>query len=245
MKKMILISICIILSGTFNFADHKVTYVSRTDGYYYGGVNTPEEVYEQVIWIGDAKLAYITDARRVVVDLKSKRMAVILTGMKKYAMTELPFKMAGILPDNLEKYLAGLQTQGEVKVLSGKKKIGKYNCNVYESSSWILYQGDKVNEIDTKFFTSTDFAFDLDQYNKLNKHLRVLRNYGPEFIFELDKLKGIPVYTESYFYPKGFAVKNTSEIKSTEELTPPAGIYEIPEGFEKVEKLSMQEFRTR
>ena len=245
MKKIFILILILFFSTIFAFADYKITYVSKTDGYYYGGVNSPEEVYEQVIWIGAGKLAYITGKRRVVVDLKSNRMAIVLIGMKKYAAAELPFKMEAVLPDNLVKYLAGLQTKGEVKPLADKKKIGKYECNVYKSSSWIIYQGDKVNEIDTKFFTSSDFAFDLEQYDKINRHLRVLRNYSTEFISELEKLKGIPVYTESYFYPKGFAVKNTSEIKAVEELTPPPGIYTIPDSFKKAEKLSMQEFRTR
>lgn len=245
MKKKFILIFIMFFAAIFTFADHKITYVLKTDAYYYGGVNTPEEVYEQTIWMGAGKLAYITGDRRVVVDLKSNRMAIILKVMKKYIAVELPFKMEAVLPDNLVKYLAGLQTRGEVNPLTGKKMIGKYECDVYESSSWIIYQGDKVNEIDTKFFTSSDFQFDLEQYDKINRHLRVLRNYSPDFISELNKLKGIPVYSESYFYPKGFAVKNTSTIKSVDEMLPPPGIYTIPDGFEKAEKLTMREFRTR
>ena len=245
MKKIFFLIIIVSLAVIPVLSDFKITYESRTEGYYYGGVNYPEEVDEQVIWIGGETFAFVTDARRVVIDLKEGIMALILTGLKKYAVTELPFKLSGVLPDELVKYLAGVETQGNLKALPEKKNIDKYECSVYESSSWILYQGDKVNEIDSRFFVSIDVPLDLVLYEKMNRHLRVLRNYSPAFITELEKLEGIPVLVESYFYPKGFAVKNTSILRSIEDVVPPAGIYTIPETFEKTDKLTMQEFRIR
>lgn len=245
MKIFILISIVILMTVSFMFSDHKVTYVSKTDGFYYGGVNNPEEISEQVLWIGDGKLAYITKAKRVVIDLEKNKTAIILTGTKKYIETELPFKMAGILPENLVTYLKNVQTSGKVKITAEEKKFEKFKCRIYESASHIMYQGNKVNEIDTNFWISEDVPFDLVQYEKMNKNLRVLRNYSPAFIAELEKLNGFPVYTESYFYPKGFGVKSTSKVSSIKKSDPPSDIYSIPAGFEKTDKLTMQEFRIR
>ena len=153
--------------------------------------------------------------------------------------------MSKLVPENLAAYLKNIQYTGTVKEKGEKKQIGKFKCRGYEINSYLVFEGNRENETDSTIWVTTDVPFDWKQYSKMYTNLRKLSNFGDKLINELEKIKGFPIITELFFYPKGFSVKSTSEVIVISKKKPPAGIYSVPEGYTKKEKLTIRDLRNR
>ena len=245
MKKFLVLIMIIGISALSLTADVYIKQALHTDGYYYGGVNSPEENGVNEVWIGKKKLASLTENRLVIVDAEKKMAFVVNRGAKTYVESPLPLDLSKIVEDNLVPMIQPYRYKGTVKETGKTKKIGSRECREYEINTYVIYQGDRVNETDTTVWASTDVPFDLDIYESLTATQHMLRNFGDSLIEELKKIKGITIAANGLFYPKGFGVKSTVKVLEMAEKEAPAGIYSVPEGYTKKEKLSLQDLRNR
>jgi len=245
MKKIFVLIIVIGISTVFINADVYVKQKLYTDGYYYGGVNRPAEDTENEIWIGKKKMASFTKNRMTILDMEKNRAFIINRNAKTYSETPLPLDLSTLVESNLVPRLQATQYTGTIKETGKTKKIGKYECRGYEINTYIIYEGDRVNETDTTLWTTSDVPFDVETYRRLSITQQKLRNYNDAFIDELKKIEGFVIAREALFYPKGFSVKSTAAVVEISQKDPPAGIYSVPAGYTKKEKLSIQDLRNR
>lgn len=245
MKKYLFVIVMVIITAVVMNADVYIKEKTHTDSVYHHGTVEPATDTVNEFWIGNKKMAAITEGRIVIIDLNQKRFIFANRKEKIYVETTLPLDLAKILPEQLHGRFAMFRTKGEVKETSEEKKIGKWDTKCYEINTWIIYEGARLRQIDTKAWFTTNVPFDLDVYMEILPVFLKLGNYDEALINEMKKIKAVRVSSETMRYVDGKAVKSKREIKEMSEKNAPAGIYSIPKAFKKKDQLTMQDLRTR
>ena len=59
------------------------------------------------------------------------------------------------------------------------------------------------------------------------------------------KIKGFWISSETTMEMMGAKIRTTSEVVEISKKTPPAGVYSVPAGYTKQDKLSMQDMQNK
>jgi len=224
-------------------ADIYVQQESHTDSYYYGGIPYPEVDEMEEVWIGDNVYAYITERRNVVVDLNRNMLLFINHRDSTYVNSPLPFDWSNLVSDELAARLQMFQTTGTLEESEEVKKIGEWECQRYDITSWIPYEGNTYDEKETVIWVTRDVPFDLNMYGEIIIILRQLMNYTIEFVNELATVKGFLIAAETVTYVKGFGYQSTDRVIDISEKMPPAEVYAVPKGYTEKEELTLEDLR--
>ncbi len=227
MKKIVLFLI-IILSTTL-WADYYVKQVTYTTA----GNNKSQSKQYSETWLGDNVIATIVSATSTIINGKQKTFTMLIHKNKTYIQGKLPFNMLKFLPEAyvaLTKQMLSSMTI-KVKKTNEKKKILKYNCSAYAIEMSV--GGMKMN---IKMWVSKEVPFDYKKYKSLTEEqLKATMNLNnPSKINEIKKIDGFPLATETNSLGQN-SINKTVELK---KCSPPKGIYSIPKGYKKVDKLS-------
>lgn len=232
-----------ITAASFIHADVYIKQKSHTDGYYYGGVNRPAVDSTNELWLGDGKIAHITENSITIIEKEKNRALIINKSDKTYVETTLPIDLSKLGPEQVAPIIQGIRYKGTVKKTAKTKTIGKRKCKGYAMNTYMVYQGNRDNEMDTTLWASKDLPFDMNKYRDLVFNIYRLRNYSDELLEEMKKIDGFRIAAESLFYPKGFSVKRTTEVLEISAKEPPPGVYSVPESFTKKERFTIPELR--
>jgi len=240
MKRYLFIIVMVILPAVVINGDVYIKEKTHTDSVYHHGTVEPGTETVSEYWIGDKKMAAITEGRIIIIDLNQKKFIFVARRDKTYVETTLPLDLAKILPEQLQMRAAMFRTKGEVKETPETKKIGKLNAKCYETNTWILFQETRVDQRDMKAWYTTDVPFDLNAYLEMQPVFYKLANFDEALIKELEKIRGVRVYSETLSYVEGQAVKSKREITEMSEKNAPAGIYSVSKDFKKKDQLTME-----
>lgn len=242
-----------ITTASFIYADVYIKQKSHTDGYYYGGVNRPAVDFTNELWLGNGKIAFVTENSITIIDKEKNLASIIDKTTKTYVETPLPIDLSKLGPEQVAAVIKEIRFKGTVKKTANFKgtvkktaktrTIGKRICKEYAMNTYRVYQGNRSNELDTTVWASKDLPFDMNKYRVLVFNIYRLRNYSDELLEEMNKIDGFRIAAESLFYPKGFSVKSTTEVLEISQKEPPPGIYSVPEGFTKKERFTVPELR--
>ena len=246
-KRLLLCTVLIILFAPAILlrADTYIKVKRHTDSYYYGGVVNPEQNTEREFWLDEDHLSTITRNRITIIDLGKNRAFVVNRNDKTYVESPLPVELSKLVPEEIAPLLESTVYRGSVEKTGKKRKIGTWKCDEYDLSTYLIYQGQQANIAETRLWAVNKVPFSLEAYQKMADTMQRLDNFSAPLIAELKKIKGYPVAFEMLFYPKGFSVKTTEEVVEMTEKEPPAGVYSVPEGFTKKDKLTIQDLRNR
>jgi hypothetical protein len=142
-------------------ADTYVKTERHTDGYYRGGSMNPAVDEIRELWINPARIAFIADGQKMLLDAEKQTFTFINLRTNIYAETALPLDLSKLFDEPGNAQLQMFPRTGEVKALEEKKKIGERECSGYEMSDWVLYQGGKINEREVALWVTTEVPFDL------------------------------------------------------------------------------------
>jgi hypothetical protein len=243
MKLLLPASVFLLVAATVADADVYIKHESRTDEYYYGGVVHPAENDVAEVWIGDKKFSYITPNRTIIIDVDKNVLFFVNRRDSSYAEAALPAKLADLAVDDLAALLGLYETHGEVKDAGESRKIGEWNCKAYNVNSWMIYEGSRAREREANIWYTTDLPLNWAAFDEMYGHFQGLNNNAAEYLGALLKIKGYPVLSEEDHYIKGFSVKTIEKIVELEERIPPEGVYSVPAGFTRKEKLTMDDIR--
>ncbi len=95
---------------------------------------------------------------------------------------------------------------------------------------------------DFTIWVTNDVPFDLGMVGEIISYSRKLEYYDNDFISELKKIKGYQIALEKTDYARGQERKYSEEVVEISQKKPLEGIYSVPAGFTKKEKLSEQDF---
>ncbi len=243
MKTILPLVVGLLLSVSFASADTCLKMESHTDGYYYGGrVNPPENAATE-IWYGDSTMAYVAENRTIVIDLKTQSLLWINRNDSTYAETTLPVNWDNLATEETVEWLGRYPRDGVVTETDEVKEIDGRACRRYDVTSWISFDGSRFNETDEKRWVTTDLSIDWAVFEELNDVFLTIRNLDEEYAEGLMTIKGFPILSDGDRFIKGFSVKTTEEVVEILDENPPPGVYSIPDGFTKKEKLTIQDIR--
>ncbi|MCP5105677.1 MAG: hypothetical protein GY950_19980 [bacterium] len=137
---------------------------------------------------------------------------------------------------------------GSVKPTGETKKISNRACTGYERKFWAADQGSRYeNRIETLWMT-IDVPFDVTLYHSLNAILvdlyRYVAHWDRQLVNDLKRTPGFPMAVYSRFYIKKTVSKAYREVIEITEKKPPVGLYSIPAGYKKKEKLTPHFFNS-
>jgi hypothetical protein len=234
----------IFITPNFLYSDSFIKEKLHTDSYYNSGLVQPAEDSEREIWIGKKKLCTLREDWKIVLDMNKNKMFIINRQDSSFVECGLPFEWSNVVTEELVGLLKVFETKGSVRKTGNTKKIREWDCDEYEVNSYIIYEGSKFNETDSKLWASGNFLADKENYAKMVKIMRKFANYDSSYIEQLSQIEGYQVSLESFFYPKGFSVSSNRKVIEVIEKDPPAEIYEVPAGYVKKEYLTLEELRS-
>jgi len=135
------------------------------------------------------------------------------------------------------------QYTGESSELGETKKLNGHKYTGYMLTTWIPFEDIKYNETDEVAWYTEDVPFDIDIYTKAYPCLLALRNYNAELIETLGGGKGYPMKSVETRYQKGIEIKTVTTTKDISEKDAPEGFWAAPQGFEKKDRITIQELQ--
>ncbi len=245
MKKILAVIFILLTGWTLANADVYVKIKTHTDSSYDSGVIIPAEASIKEIWIGERKIVVISKNQTEIYDLENNLVSIIFPKKKIYAQSPLPLDMSKLLTDQYYSQLQMFKIKGTARETDETKKIGKWNCKKYELETWIMSEGNRALEKDISLWMTTEVPFDLDMYGKAAANERKLRDprYDDDLLSEWNKIKGCQIALEMTSYYKGVARRYYEEVVEISEKNPPKGIYSVPPGYTRKERLSGQDLR--
>jgi len=243
MKPIVALVLLLLLAPLAAQADTHIVRESHTDGYYSGGRITPPDDSTIEMWIGEKRMAYVARTSKVVIDLEKQRMLVMNLRDESYAETPLPVDMAVLLTEEDHARIAPYQRQGTVSATEGTRILDEKECKGWEIEDWIVYQGARYNEREVRAWTTADVPFDMAEFETMFVSLAALNNLSAEYTRQILAVGGFQVATEEVWYDEAQPVRTTTRVVEMKVMDPPAGIYAVPEGFTKKDKLSLQDLQ--
>jgi hypothetical protein len=238
--KVFLVALALLVPAAAAAETHIKT-ERHTDGYYRGGTMNPAVDETRELWVGEKRMAYITDGQKLVVDTEKNSLLYINLRDNSYAETPLPVDMSELFDEAAYGRLQMFQRTGEVKKAEENKKIGEWQCTAYDTHDWIPFQGGKVNERESRMWVSSEVPFDLEKFDAMLANILKLNNLEAGYGEKMLAIEGFQIATEETTYAEGIAIKTTTKVVEMGEAEPPADVYALPEGCTKKEVLTLQD----
>jgi len=187
------------------------------------------------LWFGDGKIRCTVSGFIFLMDEAKREFTVINTRQKTYVRTSMPLDMMAVSSEQLRLRFAAIRNTGTVEETGESTKILDRACRGYTVSLWMEYKNRKAGHRSGTVWATRDLPFDWKRLNKLLENLRVFYRRDAECRKELNKIQGFQMGFDLEL-PRGQGTISKRVVKIARE-TPPPGTYEVPEGYEKREKL--------
>jgi len=243
MKKFFSFISLVLVLAVFASADIYIKQKMHTDPISIMGQNQPARDMVSEQWLGDDLFASISQDQSSIVDLKKNVMYLINHKDKTYVETPLPLDFSKLLPPEMAGMAAAMmKVTVTVNPTGQTKTIGQWNCSGYDVSMSMMMMPMKM-----QVWTTTDVPFDVNKFmekmysNVLMAQLRL----DEAAIKEMQKVKGFWIASETSGEMMGAKIRSTTEVAEISKENPPAGVYSVPAGYTKQEKLSMRQMQQR
>jgi hypothetical protein len=250
---VLLLAVSIVMAmGLCNavLAETFMRQTTHTDAFQMGAQTQPAKDDTASIWIGKDRMCLLqSDGNSVILDNKTQTLYLIDNATKSYAvhdidqiakMTQDLLDTSGIANDTSA---AAQQKRSAIAMISSTtvdvtpteetRKIKSWNAKKY-----VVDISMPIMKTNVAMWTTTDVKVDYDLVQLLNNAFKVEMPGFGVVMDQMKKVKGLPVYTEANVTFMGMNMKATSEVIDVEEKAAPAGIFEIPTDYKKVENLS-------
>ena len=224
-------------------ADVYIKSKTHTDPMSMMGQNTPakDDIVEQ--WLGDDVFSMKTGGTGSIVDLKKGVIYIINHNEKSYIESTLPLDFSKLLPAEMAAMAQGMMKMTVTVSPNGQTKtIGSWPCKGYDVTMQMMMMPMKM-----AVWATTEVPFDLNKYMEktYGAQLAAQLRLDDAAIAEMKKIKGYWIASETTMEMMGAKIRTTSEVVEMTKKTPPAGVYTVPAGYKKQDKLSMKELQGR
>jgi hypothetical protein len=243
MKKTIAVLVLLMAVVTFAAADVYVKSKVHTDPMSMMGQNQPavDAVSEQ--WISNDQFATLSEKSSTILDLKKNVLYIINHAKKSYVEAPLPFDFKSIMPTEMASMMQGMMKMTVTVAPTGNKKtVGKWNCDEYDVTMNMMMMPMKM-----KIYTTAEVPGELKNFMEkaYATQLKATMMLDEAAVKEMAKIKGFQIASETTMEMMGAKVRSTSEVIEISQKTPPAGVYSVPAGYTKQDKLSVQDMQKR
>jgi hypothetical protein len=239
----------IILAAVPGRADMYMVQTTHTDAMEMMGQKQPERFDTTTMWIGDKwARADVGDTLTTLFNLEKGEMYFLKHASKQYGVLPLDLNemidqaMEGESEEDAEaaKEMAN-SMMGSVKVTvtptDSTKKIRDWDAKKYDVDMSIM-----MMNLKQEIWATEDVDFDWTLYHAVASGMMAMMPGGANVIHEMMKVEGVPVLSVTTGNVMGAQMKSSTELLEAEQKDAPAGIYEIPEGYTKVEMGGMGGF---
>jgi len=116
------------------------------------------------------------------------------------------------------------------------KKINKWQCKKYNQEVK-MGMGPMVSEV----WATEELEMDYELYAKFSTAMMAMQpGFSDSFekaMKELQKIKGVPVFTETTVNMMGMQMKTTQELLEFKKGKAPKGTFDIPKGYKKTDMI--------
>lgn len=237
MKKLVLVVTLVVVSWAFLNADVYIKTKTHTDAFEMMGKKQPakDQVSEQ--WLGDNKFAQISENQTMVVDLSQNVIYVIYPDRKSYVEAKLPLDLSKLLPEQAAAMMKMMKMTVTVNPTGESKKVGNWNCKGYD-----IDMNMQMMKMKIKSWVTKEVPFDWKAFGEkvFPLVMKLSGNMGLDenAIKEFKKLEGFQVAMEMNMNLMGQDLKTTSQVMEISKKPAPAGIYSVPQGYTKQDKLT-------
>lgn len=240
MKKVILVSMLVLLVGAMLSADTYVRTKNHTDPVSFMGQNQPakDEVSEQ--WFATGKMATVTPERSLVVDKMAGRFLMIDKADKSYIEAPLPLDMSKLLPAGAASMMAMMKVTAKVVPTAETKVIGKWKCTRYNVTLTMA-----MGQMNMVIWASSEVGFDWQKAMDMAEVMSKMQMLDEASIAEFKKVKGFTIASEMTMSMMGANIKVTSMVEEIAQKPAPKGVFDVPAGFTKKDTLSMEDLQKK
>lgn len=227
-------------------ADHFIKQVTTSDPVTIMGQTMPGSSDTSAIWMTEGKSCMLgPDGSRVLYIEAEKMLYQIDPSTKTYSKVFVDYDemMGGEEEAMTEEEKAEMRTMQEqmmgsidvtVTPTGETKKIGKWNTSKYIATVKMA-MGTTTQEI----WATEDIKIDFDMFMSVaDADMAMMPGYE-KMLAEWKKIKGIQVYSVIESSMMGTKTRMTMELLEYNEKKAPAGIFEIPEDYEKIDLMPM------
>ncbi|MCK4537660.1 MAG: hypothetical protein KAV42_02555 [Candidatus Krumholzibacteria bacterium] len=238
MKKIIGLLLVLAIWSLPAMADSYIKMQDHTDASYGHGNQVPARDSESELWIGDGRIAFVTETRRYILDVENGKAYIMEMADTAYVETDLPLDNTKIFPPDYVQRLAMFPITGELKLLDGKKEIAGKSCRSHMIHFWVDYMNVKYHETEHTVWVTDDVPFDKKYIDVFIETFLTLHNFKPELIAQILEAGGWEMLSESVRFSEGQQILSNSGVIEFEEREPEADTYTIPDGYRKKEFLN-------
>jgi hypothetical protein len=242
MKKFFYLVLSVLILFSAVQADVYLKARNSTDPINAYGQNIPARVIITEQWIADDFfLQKNGDLTSTLYDIKKNKIYLIFHQSKSYLELTPPVDFASLLPEEMAQMAQALQQLTiSVKPTGETKTINNLRCQGYQVEMTVL-----MSPINMKVWASEELPFNLKTFvEKVWPEVIKLELRGNDkAMAELSKIKGLWIAYESQVQTMGLEINARYEVVEISKKTPPPGMYSVPAGYKKKDKLSMEDLQ--
>ncbi len=239
----------LMLSGTAQ-ADTFIKQVTHTDSFKVMGQVQPATDDTSTMWLAKDKACMIGADKKSSI-LRADKGIMYFVDHESKTYTEMPIedvgdikKMAGLeegeedaeAAEMIEGMMAGMMTM-EIKVTptAEKKKIQDWSAKKY-----VVEVKMPMGSSKSDVWASEDIKIDYDMFNTLSNAFMAQMPGFQQAMEEMKKVKGVTVLSVGEAQVMGATAKTTTTLLECSDKSAPAGIFDIPKDYRKVEMTGME-----
>jgi len=244
-KKFFAVLSLVALLAVAASADVYIKTKSHTDAMSIMGQTTPAQDYFMEMWLGDDVFAMTGAGLSGIIDLKKNLIYLIIPESKSYVESSLPLDMSKLMPPEMAAIMGGgMKATVAVKPNGQTKTVGSWPCAGYDVDMTMTMM--MTINMKMTIWASEKVPFNVADYMEkfAGPQMAMTMQLDATGLAEMKKIKGYPILTETSGEIMGAQMKSIQEVVEISKKTPPAGTYNVPEGFKKQANFSMQDWQS-
>jgi len=246
MKRILSLLVVVLAFGAYLHADVYIRTKTHADAMSMMGQNQParDSVTEQ--WLSEDMVTTNMESQSIILDLKANKMFIVNISEKTYVETDLPLDMAKLLPPQAAQVMGGMMKATVTVAPNGQtKQVGTWKCAGYDVT---IAMPMMMMTMKQTVWAASNVGVDLNRfmakaYGTIIKAQNMM--FDDAAVNEMKKIDGFPILTETTLEMMGTQNHRSSEVVEISKKTPPAGVYAVPDGFTKTDKLPMKDMQRR
>jgi hypothetical protein len=224
-------------------ADHHVLGSLRIEPAPEWGRRASDLVLPREWWFGRDAMSFAAQDWRYVFD-KSRGRILVINNRDKYVVA---VAMTADTPDIVDPgYLEALgrtQVFGTVAKSYLTRTVLGAECLGTAISEWMISAGEHVYDRDRMIYACNGVPFDWRMFRDLSTWMVSFFNPQMAYFGGLRSIEGFPLAETDIYTRNTLHVSYGVEITAIQEGSPPAGIYEIPAGYTRRDKLTQRDIQ--
>lgn len=227
MRSVVVAALLTLSTASAAIAETRLVFANRSEG-------ASAATGESTVWLGTQRMRRDQGASTTLIRLDQKKLYVLQHAAKTYVELDLPIDLLKAVPEaqraSIAQLAQAMQVTAKVTPGSERKTLGKdWKTRRYD----VALSNPMGLAVDAVVWAGPVPGVDAAQFKLLTRSLAALMPGDGKWVEELMKIDGVPVLREVTF--KGTTTKNLEELVQVETKPAPAGTFDLPTGYRKVD----------